>query len=84
MVLVKSNNAAEPRGKKIAIGQLCRGASINQTVTWHRKKKVSGVPLYIAAHRTLKVFMTVVATKKPDNIIDENVMPSAISKPWMH
>ncbi|MDP0561899.1 MAG: hypothetical protein QS721_06050 [Candidatus Endonucleobacter sp. (ex Gigantidas childressi)] len=34
----------EHRSKKIAIGKLCRGVSINQTVTWHSKKKVSGVP----------------------------------------
>ncbi|MDP0561440.1 MAG: hypothetical protein QS721_03535 [Candidatus Endonucleobacter sp. (ex Gigantidas childressi)] len=48
-ILVKSNNVVEHRSKKIAIGKLCRGVSINQTVTWHSKKKVSGVPLYIAA-----------------------------------
>ncbi|MDP0563182.1 MAG: hypothetical protein QS721_12995 [Candidatus Endonucleobacter sp. (ex Gigantidas childressi)] len=56
--------------KKIAIGKLCRGVSINQTVTWH-SKKVSGVPLYIAARRTLKGLLIVVATKKPDSIIDD-------------
>ncbi|MDP0562581.1 MAG: hypothetical protein QS721_09780 [Candidatus Endonucleobacter sp. (ex Gigantidas childressi)] len=39
----------EHRSKKIAIGKLCRGVSINQTVTWHSQKKVSGVPFYIAA-----------------------------------
>ncbi|MDP0562283.1 MAG: hypothetical protein QS721_08155 [Candidatus Endonucleobacter sp. (ex Gigantidas childressi)] len=58
----------EHRSKKIAIGKLCRGVSINQTVTWHSKKKVSVVPLYIAAHRTLNGLLIVVATKKPDSI----------------
>ncbi|MDP0562331.1 MAG: transposase [Candidatus Endonucleobacter sp. (ex Gigantidas childressi)] len=61
----------EHRSKKIAIGKLCRGVSINQTVTWHSKKKVSGIPLYIAARRTLKVLLIVVATKKPGSIIDD-------------
>ncbi|MDP0561278.1 MAG: hypothetical protein QS721_02620 [Candidatus Endonucleobacter sp. (ex Gigantidas childressi)] len=37
----------------------------------HRKKKVSGVPLYIAARRTLKGLLIVVATKKPDSIVDD-------------
>ncbi|MDP0563266.1 MAG: hypothetical protein QS721_13450 [Candidatus Endonucleobacter sp. (ex Gigantidas childressi)] len=60
----------EHRSKKIGIGKLCRGVSIDQTVTWHSKKKVSGVPLYIAARRTLKGLLIVVATKKPDSIID--------------
>ncbi|MDP0563038.1 MAG: hypothetical protein QS721_12230 [Candidatus Endonucleobacter sp. (ex Gigantidas childressi)] len=60
----------EHRSKKIAIGKLCRGVSINQTVTWHSKKKVSGVPLYIAVRRTLKRLLLVVATKNPDSIID--------------
>ncbi|MDP0561980.1 MAG: hypothetical protein QS721_06500 [Candidatus Endonucleobacter sp. (ex Gigantidas childressi)] len=61
----------EHRSKKIAIGKLCRGVSINHTVTWHKKKKVSGVPLYIAARRTLKGLLIVVATKKPGSIIDD-------------
>ncbi|MDP0563029.1 MAG: hypothetical protein QS721_12180 [Candidatus Endonucleobacter sp. (ex Gigantidas childressi)] len=61
----------EHRSKKIAIGKLCRGISINQTVTWYSKKKVSGVPLYIAGRRTLKGLLIVVATKKPDSIIDD-------------
>ncbi|MDP0562054.1 MAG: hypothetical protein QS721_06885 [Candidatus Endonucleobacter sp. (ex Gigantidas childressi)] len=39
IVRVKSNNVVEYRSKKIAIGKLCRGVSINQTVTWHSKKK---------------------------------------------
>ncbi|MDP0561227.1 MAG: hypothetical protein QS721_02330 [Candidatus Endonucleobacter sp. (ex Gigantidas childressi)] len=62
-ILVKSNNVVEHRSKKIAIGKLCRGVSINQTVMWHNKKKVSGVPLYIAARRALKELLIVVATK---------------------
>ncbi|MDP0561286.1 MAG: hypothetical protein QS721_02660 [Candidatus Endonucleobacter sp. (ex Gigantidas childressi)] len=70
-ILVKSDNVVEHRSKKIAIGKLCRGVSINQTVMSHNKKKVSGVPLYIAARRTLKGLFLVVATKKPDNIIDD-------------
>ncbi|MDP0561810.1 MAG: hypothetical protein QS721_05540 [Candidatus Endonucleobacter sp. (ex Gigantidas childressi)] len=70
-IRVKSNNLVEHRSKKIAIGKLCRGVSINQTVTWHSKKKVSGVPLYIAARRTLKGLSIVVATKKSDSIIDD-------------
>ncbi|MDP0560896.1 MAG: transposase [Candidatus Endonucleobacter sp. (ex Gigantidas childressi)] len=37
----------------------------------HRKKKVSGVPLYIAARRTLKGLLIVVATKKPGSIVDD-------------
>ncbi|MDP0561938.1 MAG: hypothetical protein QS721_06245 [Candidatus Endonucleobacter sp. (ex Gigantidas childressi)] len=32
-IRVKSNNVMEHRSKKIAIGKLCRGVSINQTVT---------------------------------------------------
>ncbi|MDP0563006.1 MAG: transposase [Candidatus Endonucleobacter sp. (ex Gigantidas childressi)] len=70
-IRVKSNNVVEHRSKNIAIGNLCRSVSINQTVTWHSKKKVSGVPLYIAAHRTLKGLLIVVATKKPGSIIDD-------------
>ncbi|MDP0561254.1 MAG: transposase [Candidatus Endonucleobacter sp. (ex Gigantidas childressi)] len=37
----------------------------------HSKNKVSGVPLYIAARRTLKGLLIVVATKKPGSIIDD-------------
>ncbi|MDP0562490.1 MAG: transposase [Candidatus Endonucleobacter sp. (ex Gigantidas childressi)] len=70
-ILVKSNNVVEHRSKKIAIDKLCRGVSINQAVMWHSKKKVSEVPLYIAARRTLKGLLIVVATKKPDSIIDD-------------
>ncbi|MDP0561597.1 MAG: transposase [Candidatus Endonucleobacter sp. (ex Gigantidas childressi)] len=70
-IRVKSNNVVEHRSKKIAIGKLCRGVSINQTVTWHSKKKVYGVQLYIAARLTLKGLLIVVATKKPDSIIDD-------------
>ncbi|MDP0562525.1 MAG: hypothetical protein QS721_09475 [Candidatus Endonucleobacter sp. (ex Gigantidas childressi)] len=65
-IRVKSNNMVEHRSKNIAISQLCRGASINQTVTWY-----SRVPIYIAAHRTLKGFLIVVATEKSDSMIDD-------------
>ncbi|MDP0563646.1 MAG: outer membrane protein transport protein [Candidatus Endonucleobacter sp. (ex Gigantidas childressi)] len=69
-ILVKSNNV-EDRSKKIAVGKLCTGVSINQKVTWHSKKKVSGVPFYIAARRNLKGLLIVVATKQPGSIIDD-------------
>ncbi|MDP0562513.1 MAG: transposase [Candidatus Endonucleobacter sp. (ex Gigantidas childressi)] len=69
-ILVKSNNVVAHRSKKIAVGKLCTGVSINQTVTWHSKKKVSGVPFYIAARRTLKGLLIIVATKQPGSIID--------------
>ncbi|MDP0562408.1 MAG: hypothetical protein QS721_08815 [Candidatus Endonucleobacter sp. (ex Gigantidas childressi)] len=38
-IRVKSNNVVEHRGKKIAIGQLCGGASINQTIMRHSQKE---------------------------------------------
>ncbi len=68
---VKSDNVVEHEGKKITIGRLCRGARFNQTVTWYTKKKVSGVPLYIAARRTLEGLLIVVATEKPDSMIED-------------
>ncbi|MDP0561788.1 MAG: hypothetical protein QS721_05415 [Candidatus Endonucleobacter sp. (ex Gigantidas childressi)] len=42
-----------------------------KSVTWHSKKKVSEVPLYIAVHRTLKGFLIAVATENSNNMIND-------------
>ncbi|WP_419832344.1 IS4 family transposase [Endozoicomonas atrinae] len=68
---VKESFPVEHNGTNIAIGQLCRGVMLNQTVTWYTKKKVSGVPLYISAHRSLKGLLIVVATSKPETMITD-------------
>ncbi|MDP0562857.1 MAG: hypothetical protein QS721_11250 [Candidatus Endonucleobacter sp. (ex Gigantidas childressi)] len=41
--MVKSNSVVEHRGKKIAVGLLCRGASINQI---EQKESIWSVALY--------------------------------------
>ncbi|WP_062260337.1 IS4 family transposase [Endozoicomonas arenosclerae] len=58
-------------GKDIKAAQLFRDVKLNQTVTWHSKRRVSGVDLYIGATRTLKGLLIVVATKKPETMIKD-------------
>lgn len=58
-------------GKNIKAAQLFWGLKLNQTETWHSKRRVSGVYLYIAARRTIKGLLIVVATRKPESIIDD-------------
>lgn len=58
-------------GKNIKAFQLFRDVKLNQTVTWHSQRKVSGVSLYIAARRTTKGLLIVVATHKPETIIED-------------
>ena len=50
-------------GQAIKAEQLFRNVKLNQTVTWHSKRKVSGISLDIAARRSLKGLVIVVATK---------------------
>ena len=56
-------------GKNIKAEQLFWNVNLNQTATWHSKRKVSGVRLYIAARRTIKGFLIVVATQKPKHTL---------------
>ena len=58
-------------GQDIKAGQLFWNIKFNQTVTWHSKRRVSGVDLYIGARRTLKGLLIVVATKKPETMIED-------------
>ena len=58
-------------GKDIKAKQLFRNVKLNQTETWSTKRKVSGVCLYIAARRTIKGLLIVVATKKPEIMIED-------------
>jgi hypothetical protein len=69
---VKSNTAVLGScGKDIKAAQLFWGTKLNQSVTWHSKRKVSGVYLYIAARRTTKGLLIVVATRKPDTMVED-------------
>lgn len=68
---VKESFPVEHNGACITIGQLCRSVGLNQTVTWHTKKKVSGVPLFIAARRSVKGLLIVVATSEPETMITD-------------
>ena len=68
---IRSDISVEHDNKKITAGKLCRSVKFNQTVTWHSKKIVAGVPLYIAARRTLDGLLIVVATEKPDSMIED-------------
>lgn len=47
-------------GKNIKAERLFWNVKLNQTATWHSKRKVSDVRLYIAARRTIKgaIFFT--------------------------
>ena len=58
-------------GKNIKAAQLFWNIRLDQTVTWHSKRKVSGIYLYIAARRTIKGLLIVVATQKPDTMIED-------------
>ena len=58
-------------GKTIKAEQLFRNVKLDQTVTWNSKRVVSGVRLYIAARRSIKGLMIVVATQKPETMIKD-------------
>jgi len=69
---VKSNTSVVGNnGKVIKASQLFWGIKLNQSVTWHCKRKVSGLDLYIAARRTTKGLLIVVATQKPETILSD-------------
>ena len=51
--------------------KLFRSVKLNQNVVWHTRRKVSGVPLYLGARRTLKGLLIVVATEKPETMIED-------------
>ena len=58
-------------GKDIPASHLFRNIKLNQSITWHSKRRVSGVYLYIAARRSEKGLLIVVATKKPETMITD-------------
>ncbi|WP_345195853.1 IS4 family transposase [Kistimonas scapharcae] len=58
-------------GKDIPARHLFRNIKLNQTITWHSKRKVSGVALFIAARRSEKGLLIVVATRKPESMITD-------------
>ncbi|MGI9275122.1 MAG: IS4 family transposase [Endozoicomonas sp.] len=58
-------------GKDIRAGHLFRNIKLNQTVTWHSKRRVSGVYLYIGARRSIKGLLIVVATRKPESMVPD-------------
>ena len=69
---VKDDTAVmSPCGKTIKAKQLFRNVKLNQTETWYTKRKVAGVSLYIAARRSIKGLLIVVATKKPESMIED-------------
>lgn len=69
---VKDNTSVLSRcGRTIKASQLFRSTKLNQTVTWYCKRKISGVELYIAARRTTKGLLIVVATKKPETMVSD-------------
>ena len=69
---IRSNLSVMGRhGQEIPAGKLFRSVKLNQNVVWHTKRKVSGVPLYLGARRTLKGLLIVVATEKPDTMIED-------------
>ena len=57
--------------KEIKAAQFFRNIKLNQTVTWHSKRRVSNVDLHIAATRTLKGLLIVVATKEPETMVKD-------------
>ena len=68
---IRSNLSVMGRhGQEIPAGKLFRSVKLNQNVVWHTKRKVSGVPLYLGARRTLKGLLIVVATEKPNTMIE--------------
>lgn len=58
-------------GQKINAEQLFRHIKLNQIETWHTKRNVSGVYLYIGARRSLKGLLIVVATQKPETMVED-------------
>ena len=58
-------------GKDIKAAQLFWNIKLNQIETWHSKRKISGVYLYIGARRTLEGLLIVVATKKPETMVED-------------
>ena len=58
-------------GKTIKASQLFSNLKLNQSETWYCKRKVSDVSLYIAARRTTTGLWIIVATEKPDTIIED-------------
>lgn len=69
---IRSNLPAMDRhGQEVPVENLCRSVKLNQTVVWYTKRKISGVHLYLAARRTLKGLLIVVATEKPDTMIED-------------
>ena len=69
---IKGNvNVVGNCGKIIKAEQFFWNVKLNQTVTWHSKRRVADVDLYIAARRTLEGLLIVVATKKPETMIED-------------
>ena len=58
-------------GKPIKAVQLFWNIKLYQIVTWHSKRKVSGVNMYIGARRSVDGLLIVVATKKPENMVED-------------
>ena len=58
-------------GKSIRVDRFFWNVKLNQTVVWHCKRRVADVDLYIAARRTLKGLLIIVATKKPETMIED-------------
>jgi len=58
-------------GKKINAEQLFRHIKLNQIETWHTRRNVSGVLLYIGARRSLKGLLIVVATQRPETMVED-------------
>lgn len=58
-------------GKTIKASQLFSNLKLNQSETWYCKRKISDVSLYIAARRTTTGLWIIVATEKPDTIIED-------------
>lgn len=58
-------------GKHVRAEHLFRHIKLNQMETLHTKRRISGVYLYIAARRSSKGLMIVVATNKPETMIED-------------
>ena len=58
-------------GKPIKAVQLFWNIKLYQIVTWHSKRKVSGVNMYIGARRSVDGLLIVVATKKPETMVED-------------
>ena len=69
---IKSNTQVLANcGKTITASQLFSNLKLNHSETWYCKRKVSDVSLYIAARRTTNGLWIIVATEKPDTIIED-------------